>query len=332
MTYGAPVWKDALNKASFKARLVRTQRLLNIKIAKAYRTVSNDALCIITGLMPIHLKILEVAKFYEISKSKDELYDRDTEPHTWIHPAKHIAIIEGHDDSTHYIHAYTDGSKNEEGTGAGIAIYANRSLRTKLKFRLNEQCSNNQAEQMAILKALEYIQTLKEEEKTALIHTDSRITLQLLQNQKRHTHLIELIKKITLELESLDWKIEFSWIKAHVGHEGNETADRLAKEAAGNKNIPESYNKIPKRSTKGKIHQAMASRMGEHHERLNNKILFPQYRRQTETANNPNPQLYNSSDWTRQPQKLPAQIQDNRQPSVQLQQRRAKGGAHNIQL
>ena len=81
MTYGAPVWKDALNKASFKARLTRIQRLMNVKIAKAYRTVSNDALCVITGLMPIHIKIQEIAKFYEISKSKDEQYDRDTEPH-----------------------------------------------------------------------------------------------------------------------------------------------------------------------------------------------------------------------------------------------------------
>ena len=33
------------------------QRLINIKIAKAYRTVSNEALCIITGLKPIHIKI-----------------------------------------------------------------------------------------------------------------------------------------------------------------------------------------------------------------------------------------------------------------------------------
>jgi hypothetical protein len=49
-------------------------------------------------------------------------------------------------------------------------------------------------------------------------------------------------------LERLDWKIEFSWIKAHVGHEGNETDDRLAKEAARNKNIVECYNKIPKSS------------------------------------------------------------------------------------
>jgi ribonuclease HI len=248
MTYGAPVWKDVLNKASFKARLVRIQRLMNVKIAKAYRTVSNDALCIITGLMPIHIKIQEVAKYYEINKSKDEQYDRDTEPQNWIHPAKHIAVIEGHEDSTHNIHAYTDGSKNEEGIGAGIAIYANRSLITKLKYRLNDQCSNNQAEQLAILKALEYIQTLKEEEKTALLLTDSRITLQLLQNQKRHTHLIDQIKKKVLDLERLHWKIEFSWIKAHVGHEGNETADRLAKEAARNKNIVECYNKIPKSS------------------------------------------------------------------------------------
>jgi hypothetical protein len=80
MTYGAPVWKDALNKASFKARLVRIQRLLNVKIAKAYHTVSNDALCIIMRLMPIHIKIQEVAKYYEINKCKDEQYDRDTEP------------------------------------------------------------------------------------------------------------------------------------------------------------------------------------------------------------------------------------------------------------
>jgi len=249
MTYGAPVWKDTLNNASYKARLTRIQRLMNIKIAKAYRTVSNEALCVITGLTPIHIKIQEIAKIYDISKRKDEQHDGETEPHNWIHPAKNIAVIEGHEDSTHHIHAYTDGSKNEEGTGAGIAVYSNRSLRTKLKYRLNEQCSNNQAEQLAILKALEYIQTLKEEkQKTALIHTDSKITLQLLLNRKRHTHLIDIIKRTVLELECLDWKIDFTWIKAHAGHEGNETADQLAKEAAGNKNLEESYNKIPKSS------------------------------------------------------------------------------------
>ena len=38
---------------------------------------------------------------------------------------------------------------------------------------------------MAILKALEYIQKMEPEEKIVLVHTDSRITLQLLQNKKK---------------------------------------------------------------------------------------------------------------------------------------------------
>jgi len=48
-----------------------------------------------------------------------------------------------------------------------------------MKYRLNERCSNNQAEKMAILKALEYIQKMEPEEKIVLVHTVSKITLQL---------------------------------------------------------------------------------------------------------------------------------------------------------
>jgi ribonuclease HI len=73
----------------------------------------------------------------------------------WIHQAKHITIIDGHEDSTHYIRAYTDGSKNEAGVVSGVAVFSGSSLKTTLKYGLNERCTNNQAEQMAILKALE---------------------------------------------------------------------------------------------------------------------------------------------------------------------------------
>ena len=55
------------------------------------------------------------------------------EAKNWIHPAKYIAIIDGHKDSTHYIHAYTDGSKNEAGVGSGIAVFSGSSLKTTLK-------------------------------------------------------------------------------------------------------------------------------------------------------------------------------------------------------
>jgi len=57
LLYGAPVWADIIEKTSYRKKLTRVQRLINIKVAKVYRTVSNDALCIITGLTPIHIKI-----------------------------------------------------------------------------------------------------------------------------------------------------------------------------------------------------------------------------------------------------------------------------------
>ena len=113
LLYGAPVWKSVINKKCYKTKLTRIQRLINIRIAKAYRTVSNEALCIITGLTPIDIKIEETGKFYDITKRKGKQYDSEMEVRNWIHPAKNVNIIEAIEDSPHYLKAYTDGSKNK---------------------------------------------------------------------------------------------------------------------------------------------------------------------------------------------------------------------------
>ena len=39
LLYGVPVWAETEEKASYRKMLTRVQRLINIKIAKAYRTV-----------------------------------------------------------------------------------------------------------------------------------------------------------------------------------------------------------------------------------------------------------------------------------------------------
>jgi len=39
--YGATVWIGVMDTARYKAKVIKVQRLINIKIAKAYRTVSN---------------------------------------------------------------------------------------------------------------------------------------------------------------------------------------------------------------------------------------------------------------------------------------------------
>jgi len=57
-----------MEKGSYKSKLEGIPRLINMKIAKAYRTVTNEALCILTGLTPIAIKIEEAAEFYQLTR------------------------------------------------------------------------------------------------------------------------------------------------------------------------------------------------------------------------------------------------------------------------
>jgi len=71
--------------------------------------------------------------------------------------------------------------------GSGVAIFKGRNMIANERLKLNPRCSNNQAEQFAILKALENIETLNNNiinPSTAIIYTDSRISLDSLQNPK----------------------------------------------------------------------------------------------------------------------------------------------------
>jgi hypothetical protein len=125
LLYGASVWAEILEKTSHREKLIRTQRLINIKDAKAYRTVSNDALCIITGLTPIHIKIKESAELYNIvrgNRHKNSPIDHDKLPKHWLHPAARITATDNKEEDSTPINIYTDGSKSEQGVGAGITI------------------------------------------------------------------------------------------------------------------------------------------------------------------------------------------------------------------
>ena len=251
LLYGAPVWAKAMKHACNRLIYTRVQRLINIKIAKAFRTTSSEALCILTGLTPIIIKVEEAAKLYDLTKGKgiQSNIDGKVEPKNWSHPADTVRLLEteGHKEVTMQI--YTDGSKSEHGVGSGVAIFTGNELTKQLTFKLDDRCSNNQAEQLAIVKALEEIERttqIPRNQRTAIIYTDSRITIDSLTNSRTHNRLIEEIRKKVTILERLSWTINLSWIKAHVGIHGNELADRLAKEAARNQEAIISYYKIPK--------------------------------------------------------------------------------------
>jgi ribonuclease HI len=116
----------------------------------------------------------------------------------------------------------------------GIAIFRDGEIEKKLKYKLNNDCTNNQAEQLAIVKAIEEINKTFISESTrniATIYTDSRVTIQSLKNHRIHNKLIEEIRSKAITLERKGWNVKFKWIKAHDGNFGNELADKLAKEA-----------------------------------------------------------------------------------------------------
>jgi ribonuclease HI len=248
LIYRAPVWIKALRKENYKARLLRVQRLINIKMAKAYRTVSHKALCVLTGMMPIDIKIEEAAQLYQLTKgnANDKThFDKDMEARYWQHPAE--ASVSSTDKiENESLHIYTDGSKTEKGVSSGIAIFKSGKYTDSIQRRLNKKCTNNQAEQLVILAVLQYIETTQRTDKRITIHTDSKVTLDKLQNSKTRTYIIEEIRQKIIEMSITNWEVTLCWVKAHAGIMGNELADTLAKKAAMNESLTEDYNKIPK--------------------------------------------------------------------------------------
>jgi len=118
--------EKTIDNVSYKSKLLRPQRPINIRIAKAYCTVSNKALCILTGLTPLDLKIEKAFLFYHHTKgsTKEEaLVNCDMEVKYWHHPAETINFLTENDEETSTIHILTDGSKSEQWVGAGIAIF-----------------------------------------------------------------------------------------------------------------------------------------------------------------------------------------------------------------
>jgi hypothetical protein len=95
-------------------------------MAKAYHTTSNEALCMLTGMTSIIIKLQEVVQQYKIKENSSNCtpkLDSDVELKHWLHPAESVTINEvvGNEDAS--VHAFTDGSKHEQGVGQ-VQLYS----------------------------------------------------------------------------------------------------------------------------------------------------------------------------------------------------------------
>jgi hypothetical protein len=87
LTYRAPIWLKAIRKNKNLIKYKRIQRLINIKIAKTYRTISYDASCVIAGVRPIQITIEQKVQTYMSTKINNKEYDAPLEVRYWRHPA-----------------------------------------------------------------------------------------------------------------------------------------------------------------------------------------------------------------------------------------------------
>jgi len=87
MTYGAPVWEEATKTQTPSED---PQRLINIKIAVAYRTISYEASCMLDGVQSIGIEIEGktcLSKRKHCTGKEDYEWDKPLPATEWPHPA-----------------------------------------------------------------------------------------------------------------------------------------------------------------------------------------------------------------------------------------------------
>ncbi|GBM62344.1 Putative protein in type-1 retrotransposable element R1DM [Araneus ventricosus] len=240
MIYGHGAWGHRLHLKTVSRFLNGIQRRPLIKVTRAFRTTSTDALQVIAGIMPLALRAKEVySKFLVLTikintmieakefcwdefESKEDIYNR--------HPADWISILFGIEDPVgDEIEIFTDGSGIDGKVGAAMVVYYHGTEIHSEICRLQDTATVFQAETKGIHTALEFIKVSKNWHKFH-IFSDSKSVLQSLSCAKNTRQSILELKDLFVLAARGKW-IRLHWVKAHVGVTGNERADSLSKSA-----------------------------------------------------------------------------------------------------
>lgn len=132
---------------------------------------------------------------------------------------------------------YTDGSKSDNGAGLGIYFDDTEEC---ISRRINTDLSIKTIEIMAIFMAINL--ALLMGKKNIVVFTDSRSSCQSLLNTcktKKYIKKYYESKIIHLAIKNKDCQISIQWLPAHIGLQGNETADRLAGDCTNTNTLDE---------------------------------------------------------------------------------------------
>lgn len=126
---------------------------------------------------------------------------------------------------------FTDGSRDPVTRRVGFGLYIPH-VQQRECHRLPDGLSVFTAELVGLLWALKWVETSKEER--VVICSDSMSALMVLEGgegAKARPDIVSEILMVVYRLERQGCSVGFLWVPAHVGVEGNEVADAMAKEA-----------------------------------------------------------------------------------------------------
>jgi hypothetical protein len=177
----APVWIESINKECDKIKYVREQRIIGLRLAEAYRTISNEALCILTGITPIHIKAQEIATQFNITTGRITLkyqIDKPENTRNWLNPADIVSLHDTKDEGDeHWWNIFTDGQRANKEWDQGLPYSQGRYSRNNLNSSYTTGVQIIRLKHLAIVKTLEVLE--KEQDKNnepdrAIIYTDSK--------------------------------------------------------------------------------------------------------------------------------------------------------------